>query len=291
MRIIALTTCHNRREFTLRSLQSLTKQYLPKDYYLEICVVDDGSSDGTGDAIREKFPEVKIIEGTGNLYWAGGMLFGWNRYVKKRNFDFLFVFNDDIELNENALKKLISTSEIISEKGNLSHVVVGALKDHQTNKLSYGGLIQDNSFRPLRFKKVIPRNFIQECDTLNMNAALIRNDAIKLNGFLAKEFVHTLADYDFGLRLKKKGGSILLASGFIGTCKNNSLKGTSLEPNLSVKKRLKRFTGMKEQPPLVRAVFFKRHAGLFWPIFWLLPYFKIFLMSLVKFRISVKRKE
>ena len=73
MKVIALATCHNRREKTLRALASLREQVLPDGTALQVCLVDDGSTDGTGAAVAEQFPEVKLLQGDGQLFWAGGM--------------------------------------------------------------------------------------------------------------------------------------------------------------------------------------------------------------------------
>ena len=58
MKIAVLLTCHNRREKTLSCLKNLLEQNL-EDIDLSVYLVDDGSSDGTSDAIKEHFPEVQ----------------------------------------------------------------------------------------------------------------------------------------------------------------------------------------------------------------------------------------
>ena len=70
MKIAILMTCHNRRETTLRCLRGL-----PSD--VEVYLVDDGSTDGTDEAVKATFPKVNVIRGTGNLYWAKGMELAW----------------------------------------------------------------------------------------------------------------------------------------------------------------------------------------------------------------------
>ena len=48
MKIIGLTTCYNRKDTTLNCLKSLFNQTISEKYNLDVCLVDDGSSDGTG---------------------------------------------------------------------------------------------------------------------------------------------------------------------------------------------------------------------------------------------------
>jgi GT2 family glycosyltransferase len=281
VRIIALATCHNRRDHTLTALQSISQQTLPGNCKLEICLVDDGSSDGTGDAVREIFPDVKLLEGTGNLYWAGGMRAGWERYVKHEKFDYLLVFNDDIELFTDAIAILVSTAQRIQKEGSSAFAVVAAFQEPLSDQVTYGGLVLEKGWKPLQFKILVPSTEYQDCDTLNMNLALISNAALAQTNFLSKQFTHAKADFDFGLRLRKLGGRIILAPGYAGKCPVNSEHGTSTEANLGFAERWRRITGIKEEPPGDRAVFCRRHAGFFWPVIWIVPYARICIGSMI----------
>ena len=277
MRIIALTTCHNRREVTLRALDSLLRQSFPSNYTLDICLVDDGSTDGTSDAVQSAFPNVTVLNGTGDLYWAGGMRFGWEHFVQQQDFDYLLVFNDDIELYPNALEVLFSAAVEVVASGNDAFAITGAFKEPETGGVAYGGVVSNSRWHPLRFGKIAPTDNIQNCDTLNMNLALISKPALNNIGFLSSDFIHAKADYDFGLRLRAKGGRIVLAAGYVGECSTNPTKDTSDESGLSLKERWRYLTSIKEQSPRERALYYKRHAGLLWPLFWVLPYIRVCL--------------
>ena len=79
MKIAILMTCHNRRETTLRCLESLAleKRVGVGQWKIDVFLVDDGSTDGTDEAVKATFPKVNVIRGTGNLYWAKGMELAW----------------------------------------------------------------------------------------------------------------------------------------------------------------------------------------------------------------------
>lgn len=49
-----------------------------------LCVylTDDGSTDGTTEMLREKYPQVKVVSGNGNLFWDRGMHAAWREAVK-----------------------------------------------------------------------------------------------------------------------------------------------------------------------------------------------------------------
>lgn len=271
MRVLALAACWNRRESTLRSIRSLAQQKLPAGATLEICIVDDSSSDGTAAAVRDQFPRVAVVEGSGNLYWAGGMRFGWQKYAEGRSFDYLLVFNDDVEVEQDALARLIAVAQNLERDGCRHYTVCGALAN-QSGATTYGGVLRASCWHPLRFRIAEASAVPQSCDTLNMNFALISRAAIDRIGFLDPDFVHGRADYDFGLRLRKQGGRVVMAPGVIGRCERHDLNKQSLKPGLSFSERWQRLTSVKEQPPKERAIYFRRHGGILWPVLWAIPY-------------------
>ena len=91
MNIAAILTVHNRREKTLCCLRYLfdaLKAYngqkgTTSTIALSVFVTDDGCTDGTANAIREKFPSegIHVIQGDGNLFWAGGMRLAWQTAI------------------------------------------------------------------------------------------------------------------------------------------------------------------------------------------------------------------
>jgi GT2 family glycosyltransferase len=282
MKVIALATCHNRKDLTMRSLGSLYKQKLPAGCDLAICLVDDGSTDDTREAIRSAFPDVKLIEGSGSLFWAGGMRYGWKRYVKRQEFDYLLVFNDDVELYPDALETMLSAAAALKSLDNNAFAIAGAFKNSDSGELTYGGVVREYWWHPLRFKKIPPTDSIQELDTVNMNLTLISRAALDLVGFLSPEFLHKSADYDFGLRLAKAGGRIVLAPGYVGSCNTNPAAGSVNEPGISVAERWRRLNGVKGQPARIRAVYCRRHGGILWPLYWAIPYLRICFGSTLK---------
>ena len=61
--LAVIMTCYNRRNTTLACLNALYQQKNHCDIYL----TDDGSSDGTTEAVKAEYPEVQILQGNGNL--------------------------------------------------------------------------------------------------------------------------------------------------------------------------------------------------------------------------------
>jgi len=76
MNLAVLMAAHNRRDTTLLFLQRLFDGRLD-NVYLSVPLVDDGTNDGTADAIRPQFPSVAIINGDGTPFWSRVMALAW----------------------------------------------------------------------------------------------------------------------------------------------------------------------------------------------------------------------
>lgn len=68
--VAAVIPIHNGRDLTLRCLDSLQKGTKRPS---QTIVVDDGSVDGSAQAIRACFPAVTVLPGDGNMWWSGAM--------------------------------------------------------------------------------------------------------------------------------------------------------------------------------------------------------------------------
>lgn len=277
MKIVTLTTCHNRREHTINALSCLQRQKLPANVELKNVLVNDASDDGTIESVKRYFTDIEIIDGTGDLYWAGGMRYGWEQSIRYKNFDYLFVYNDDVTLEVDAILKLIETSLTYTAMGGIKeHIIVGAFCSMKHGRTTYSGVRRTSSWHPLRFEKVDPqdKNYIA-VDTLNMNAALISNHVLNKIGFLSDYFVHNSADYDYGLKLIKSGGAILLCPGYLGFCETNDDGENYINDSTSLISCYKNLLSIKNEPIKQRMLYYAKHAGFFWPLLWLMPYFTL----------------
>jgi GT2 family glycosyltransferase len=92
------------RELLLRCLGSLAESDLP----LEIVVVDNASTDGSVEAVRELFPEVRVVEVGRNLGFAGGA----NRALRElRHLEYLALLNNDTVVEPGWLMPLVEALE------------------------------------------------------------------------------------------------------------------------------------------------------------------------------------
>ncbi|HKK16247.1 MAG TPA: glycosyltransferase family 2 protein, partial [Gammaproteobacteria bacterium] len=96
----------NRRDITLRFLGSLYSDK-PDNYF--IIVVDSGSTDGTGPAIRENFPDVILLQATPAAWWAAATNMGTKEAIR-RGCSYIITCNDDSLVSVNALNHMLETA-------------------------------------------------------------------------------------------------------------------------------------------------------------------------------------
>ena len=95
---------YNRREAVLKAIQSALNQCSPD---MEIVVVDSNSQDGTAEAVREQFPEVKLFCLPRNLGCPGGR----NHVYANATGDYIVNLDDDGWLGEHAIERVMETFE------------------------------------------------------------------------------------------------------------------------------------------------------------------------------------
>lgn len=290
-RLAVLLTCYNRKPKTLACLGALFDQILAPEVTLAVFLVDDGSTDGTAPAVEQAYPAVKILQGDGNLFWTGGMGFAFSSAMAQ-DYDYYLWLNDDTLLYPEAIGNLLATSHHLIEEGNLSSIVVGSTQDPETGTLTYGGLAQHRWWHPLRLGKVIPKETAQRCDTMAGNCVLIPRNVAQVVGNLDSALSHYGADLDYGLRARSQGCTIWVAPGYVGTCSPNPSSSRYVNSDDSLSEQWQKMNQPKGLalsdvtlfPIGEWKVLTQRHGGLFWPIYWLLPYrrlIKIFLFGLV----------
>lgn len=268
MKVTAILTSHDRRPKTVECLASYYAQEIDSEVELSAVLADAGSADGTGEAVLGLFPEVEVLVGDTDLFWAGGMALAEQAAVVQRP-DFLLWLNDDVVLDSDALSKLIETAERLRPES----IAVGALRDPASGALTYSG-VRRRGAHPLRMDLVVPEELPVEVEAFNGNVVLVPLEAARRIGPLDSALVHAAADFDYGLRASQVGVVSSLAPGTVGTCALNPASTPWLDGSVGLRQRVQILLGPKGLPPGPRARYLRRHGGPLWPFFWLLPYLR-----------------
>lgn len=259
--LVFLMGCHDRRETTLRSLSGLMAQQHVDELLASVVLVDDGSSDGTADAVSRRFPMVRVVRGDGTLYWSRAMALAQQHALRHAAPDYLCWLNDDVTLRPDAVASLVAQSR----RSGASAVVVGATTDGEGGPVTYSGYRRVGRVRPKDLARCSPTGSAQPVDTFNGNVVLVPRRVYEVVGGVDPSFEHSLGDIDYGYRVGRAGFASILAARPVGTCSRNALDGSWQDPSLSVRRRLQLLSSPKGMPGRSEAHFYRRHGTILWP--------------------------
>lgn len=236
----------------MRCLENL-QQSNPNHVDLDVFLVDDGSTDGTGHAVRNQFPSVKVIQGTGNLYWNRGMHLAWKTAATQSDFDYFMLLNDDTFLFPNALEELLACATQTYNKA----VICAAFCGEQSQVFTYGG--RDKIGNP-----IVPNGTVQPCYSINGNCLLVSKTIFDVVGNLDPLFPHAIGDFDYGQRAMAKGFDLVTTRRFLGNCESNAMLPKWCYASVPLKERIKAlYSPLGNSHPKYYFIYVKRHFGWF----------------------------
>lgn len=296
MKIAILITVFNRKEKTLKCLESVRTSLIQASVKPEISVflTDDRSTDGTAEAIgninlSDNYDlKIRILQGDGNLYWNGGMINSWKAAIGSgEGFDGFLWLNNDTEILPGFWDELLEADEYCRSKYGKGGIYVGSTcgnvnddEKGKERKLSYGGF---NFVSKITLKDVfiVPNGSFQECQCAHGNLTYISNDVVKEMGIFTDEYIHSGGDHDYTYRAYKKGFHLIVLPSFVGVCENDHSKDAY--KSLSKMTLKERIAAMKS--PLGfnihnTLVFQRRCFPYRYPFVWLSCWFKVLFPSL-----------
>jgi GT2 family glycosyltransferase len=254
---------YNNIKYTLGCLESLQKQTY-QDFKIIIC--DDGSSDDTSEIIINNFPEVILLKGNGNLWWAGAMnqCLKYALYRGKKN-DFVLLLNNDLIVKKDYLQNLIKAAKQNEVLGSI------AVNAENENEIFYAGELLDKfSAR----SKMIHRDFKKleklnewEVDLLTGRGTLFPLQLLEQIGLMHNQIMPQYgADVEFSVRAKKVGYKLKInKDAKVYSYVGNTGKG-SVYKNSSVKDFISSFTSLRSPNYYKSRIHF---AKVYTPKFWL----------------------
>ena len=245
IRIAALMTVHNRKEKTLRCLESVQRTLLPftESISLSVFLTDDGCTDGTADAIRGKnFPlDIRILQGDGNLFWNGGMINSWKAALQEGGWNGFLWLNDDIVVLPGFWQDLLDADDYCFGKYGKRGIYAGSTMDADTESFTYGGFVYTNKLT-LTDKFILPDGAtFQECHAAHGNITYVSSEVVEKQGIFCEKYIHGGTDHDYTYLAHKAGFPVLVLPHYSAACKNDHTKdgGRSYFFSLPLKDRLK----------------------------------------------------
>jgi len=259
-KLAVLMTCHNRISHTRETLKSLLRQN-QKNISISLFLVDDGSPDETAKLVKQKFPQVNVIIGDGELFWCGGMRLAWQTAAEAYEYYYYLWLNDDSILLKDSLISLFEDYEFARISFGSDGIITGACYDISTKEFSYGGKTDKGP--------VIPDGKVQQCKYTNGNILLVPKNIFENVGGLSEVFTHAIGDYEYGMRCIKNNFQCWCSRKYIGTCTVNSNRDL-YDSEITLIERLK----LLYSPRGLNVKEYIQYRKLYWPKTWVFDWLK-----------------
>jgi GT2 family glycosyltransferase len=192
-----LLPVHNRREITVRMAEALRGQ-TRQDF--QLVLVDDGSTDGTADAVLAVLPNAVVIRGDGNWWWAGCLhqACAWLAAKGVPDEAVICFLNDDVDIAPDFLA--LAVEELAASPDTL---LLARQRDASGRGESPGGGGVHADLWRLRFN---PESNPSVINCLPTRGLFLRwGDLVRTGGFHPRLLPHYLSDYEFTLRAHRRG--------------------------------------------------------------------------------------
>lgn len=179
----------------------------------EIFVVDNNSTDGSAEMVREKFPQVKLISNKENR----GFAVANNQAIKKAKGDFVLLLNPDTEILDNALEKMVDFMKNHLDCGIAGCQILNPDKTVQPSVRMFPDLftcslmvLKLHHFKPIfsllgrYFAKDFDYSKTQPVEQVMGAFFMIRKEVIEKIGLLDEGYYLWFEEVDYCRRLLKK---------------------------------------------------------------------------------------
>ena len=256
---------------------------------VDVCVVDNASSDDSVDMVRQEFPRVRLIVSERNLGFTGGN----NLALRLCRHDYVMLLNPDTELVGNALAEMLAYLETHAQVGVLGPLLRYGDGRLQSSRRRFPTLMMammestlleqwfpENRWRRAYHMRDTRDDQVQEVDWVTGSCMLVRGQILQEIGLLDEEFFMYSEELDWCRRIANAGWRIVYMPR--ATVIHHEGKSSSQV----VATRHIRFETSK-------VLFFRKHHGRaraeFLRLFLLATYVWRTLLEVVKFLLGSKR--
>lgn len=218
----------NRLTSLSKTLSSLSGLDYPKSK-IEIIIVDNGSTDGTFELIKNGKPggfsgKIKLVRNKTNRGFAPAL----NQAIYLSQSDYILITNDDVIFDPPCLNELVALSESDPTVGITTGKMFFRNLSAQagTKRMAFSGFKVNLwlGYQPYDEKG---KNTIRDIDVATGGCMLIKRSVLKKVGLFDEKYFFCGEDYDFSFRVRYSGFKVLynpkavLWHGFLGSGKNS----------------------------------------------------------------------
>ncbi len=267
--VSVIMNCLNCAKFLREAIDSVYAQNY-QDW--EIIFWDNASTDNSAELIKQYFPKTNLLQAEKNLGFAEGN----NLAIKTalgHKADYVFLINNDTELEKDLIQKLVNTAEHDDSIGILGPSVFDLKNKRSLQEI---GMAIDKFGYPLAIKSPLDKDsvfFVSGC------AIMIKSELLHNIGFFDERYFMFAEDLDLCWRAQLAGYKITInesakiyhASG--GSISGGVVKASSYETNIKriffrEKNTLRTLIKNYDTANMIKVVLFYTAILLFESIFW-----------------------
>jgi GT2 family glycosyltransferase len=200
-----------------------------------LLIVDNASSDGSEKILRQRFPDIELIQSGANLGFAGGNNVGI-RHALERGADYIWLLNNDTVVDPSALSCLVETMERDHTIGMVGSKILyfgtpdtiwyaGADLDPRTPYRScHRGL---NQLDRGQFDEPGETGYVTGC------SLLVRRKVVEMVGVLEENMFLYYEDTDWSARARHAGWKLFYAPSSVVFHKASASMGGTESPRMS----------------------------------------------------------
>lgn len=202
-KILAVIVNWNKRTLLIECLRSLMVERIQD---MTVCVIDNNSNDDSIKAVARQFPEVETITNDRNVGFAGACQQALT-IARRRKTAWLIVMNNDIVLQDGAIRKLVTAAESDPTIGIATpQIVFYSQPDHVW---WYGGTIDPHSGKTghlgHRNTRMAGTNLLVDTAYANGCMMLISRRVLDLPLDFEQAYFAYYEDADFSIRVREAG--------------------------------------------------------------------------------------
>ena len=210
MDISVIVVSFNTKELLFCCLASIFETI--KGISFEVWVVDNSSTDGTVEAIRESYPAINLIKNTRNLGFAAAN----NQAFKQMNGRYGLLLNTDTILTNGAVKELYNFMEANPEAGMAGGQLLNLDGSKQSSIANFPTLLTLLCNEAL-LRVLMPKRFPSKrrdyvyplrVDSCIGACLIVRKEAMDDIGFLDERYFFFLEETDWAYRMKLGGWAV-----------------------------------------------------------------------------------
>ncbi len=188
-RVCAVVVTYNRKALLRECLKALKAQTRPLD---GILVVNNASTDGTREVLKEEFPEVEVLDLPENIGGAGGFHEGL-KWAYEKGYGWFWLMDDDAKAQPDCLEHLLT------RKGD-GEVLIPVQVDSLGRKYGAG------RWR-CRYVPLPPEEYLSltRVEMFAFVGTLIHRKVVDRVGLPHRDFFICADDWEYALRMRRAG--------------------------------------------------------------------------------------